>query len=162
MSKKIISKEEKARIYLRELEEVLDEKDMSIITTIFGVIKRSVGEDYYFDVINACCEKILESKKLGGEFEPGVAVREIYSETGFTRSEIIPILSLPREEQSYYDENEMYVTAIRNKIFKEIFSGREKEEVAKRYSTTKEIVEEIYNEELENYIVEDKTKKYTK
>jgi len=160
MSKKNINKEEKAVIYLRELEEVLEEKDMSIISTIFSVIKRSVGEDYYFDVINACCEKLLESKKVGENFDEANTVREIYSETGFTRNNVVPMLTLPREEQSYYDEDEMYIVAIRNLIFQKVFKGEDKELIAQRYSTTKEVIEEIYNEELENYIVEYKKKKY--
>lgn len=158
MSKKV-SKEEKANYYLKELKEVFNYKEMSYITTIFSVIKRSVGEDYYFDVINACCEKLLESKKIGTVFEPADTVREIYSETGFTRNNVIPIQKLTNEERLYSPDKDLYIEIMKNRIFTDVLNGKNKTIIAERYGLSEEAIEEIYTEKLALATVENKEKK---
>jgi len=158
MSKKV-SKAEKANYYLKELKEVFNDKEMSYITTIFSVIKRSVGEDYYFDVINACCEKLLESKKIGTVFEPATTVREIYSETGFTRNNVIPIQKLTNEERLYSPDKDLYIEIMKNRIFTDVLNGKNKTIIAERYGLSEEAIEEIYTEKLAQATVENKEKK---
>ena len=156
-----LSKEEQANIYLRELKEVIGD-DWSTITTIFSVIKRSVGEDYYFDVINACCKEVLESKKKGINFNTDETVRGIYSETGFTRENEVPIQSLSIEEQAYSNDRELCAEIIRNRIFSDILNGKDKSILAIRYSTTEDVIDSIYTEQLAKYTIENNntTKKH--
>ena len=152
MAKKI-NKEEKAKIYLEELEEVLGSEDLSMIKTIFGVIKRSVGEDYYFDVINACCKEVLESKKIGREFSTDETVREIYSETGIKEQEV-PMHTLSMDERLYSNDKALCAEIIRNRILSDVLHGKDKEILADRYSTTVEVIDHIYEEQLARYTVE--------
>ena len=61
MGKKV-NQQKKVEKYLEELKGVFSEEEISLIKTVFSVVKKSIGPDYYEDTIHNCCKELIEAK----------------------------------------------------------------------------------------------------
>lgn len=162
MSKKC-SEETRVINYITSLEESLTGKEIAFLKTAFYVVKDNYSQTQYFDIIQKCCEVILENRDQTiadrALFEKMLA--SVYVDTTKSEVEEIPFSEISsnmaareeldstnclRELLSVFDMNSM--DKVKDEIFLAVLRDKDLDKIAQTYHMTRANVVSIYEEKL--------------
>ena len=159
--------EKEAMAYIAELGETLTKAESSFVESIFYIVKDQYSKDQYFDVIQMCCETLLDWKEEGlSNAELFDKMREKVDLSKKKEDKVIDLkrISLRRADKKSKSTKDLQVTAelrnllnlfnmepidrIKNEIFIKKLGGADSAEIATLYHKSVSDVEAIYEERL--------------
>ena len=159
--------EKEAFAYIAELGETLTDVESSFVKSIFYMVKDQYSKDQYFDVIQMCCETLLDWKEEGlSNMELFDKMREKVDLSKKKDDKVIDLkrISLRRADKKINNTSAIQATAelrnlldlfnmeptdkVKNDIFLKKLAGADSAKIAALYHKSVKEVEAIYEERL--------------
>ncbi len=160
-------KETEAIAYIAELGDTLTEAESSFVKAIFYMVKDQYSRDQYLDIIQTCCETLLDCKEEGlSNIELFDKMREKVDLSKKKDDKVIDLkrISLRKADKESDSTSAVQATAelknllnlfnmepidkVKNDIFLKKLAGADSAKIAALYHKTVKDVEAIYEERL--------------